>query len=57
MVRISDICRMFLLIIFSKMLLIYYFLLLFTELTPEQQKILVDIRRRKTELLIQIQVG
>jgi hypothetical protein len=29
----------------------------FTELTPEQQKMLIDIRRRKTELLLEIQVG
>ncbi|PSN35226.1 hypothetical protein C0J52_25123 [Blattella germanica] len=28
-----------------------------TELTPEQQKMLIDIRRRKTELLLEIQVG
>jgi hypothetical protein len=28
----------------------------FTELTPEQQKMLIDIRRRKTELLLEIQV-
>ncbi|KAG7189716.1 hypothetical protein KM043_017384 [Ampulex compressa] len=26
-----------------------------TELTPEQQKILIDIRRKKTELLLEIQ--
>lgn len=29
----------------------------FTELTPEQQKILIEIRRRKTELLLEIQVS
>lgn len=29
----------------------------FTELTPEQQKTLIDIRRRKTELLLEIQVS
>lgn len=29
----------------------------FAELTPEQQKILIDIRRRKTELLLEIQVS
>ncbi|CAH3910411.1 unnamed protein product [Pieris brassicae] len=28
-----------------------------TELTPEQQKTLIDIRRRKTELLLEIQVS
>ncbi|EFN60958.1 hypothetical protein EAG_06411 [Camponotus floridanus] len=27
-----------------------------TELTPEQQKILIDIRRKKTELLLEIQL-
>lgn len=27
------------------------------ELTPEQQKILIDIRRKKTELLLEIQVS
>ncbi|CAG9786092.1 unnamed protein product [Diatraea saccharalis] len=27
-----------------------------TELTPEQQKTLIDIRRRKTELLLEIQI-
>lgn len=27
------------------------------DLTPEQQKILIDIRRRKTELLLEIQVS
>lgn len=30
---------------------------LFSELTPEQQKTLIDIRRRKTELLLEIQVS
>lgn len=29
----------------------------FAELTPDQQKILIDIRRRKTELLLEIQVS
>lgn len=29
----------------------------FSELTPEQQKTLIDIRRRKTELLLEIQVS
>lgn len=29
----------------------------FAELTPEQQKILIDIRRKKTELLLEIQVS
>lgn len=33
-----------------------FFLLIFTELTPEQQKNLIDIRRKKTELLLEIQV-
>ncbi|RLU17784.1 hypothetical protein DMN91_010021 [Ooceraea biroi] len=28
-----------------------------TELTPEQQKILIDIRRKKTELLLEIQIS
>ncbi|CAH2106281.1 unnamed protein product [Euphydryas editha] len=28
-----------------------------TELTPEQQKTLIDIRRRKTELLLEIQIN
>ncbi|PBC25335.1 cytohesin-1 protein [Apis cerana cerana] len=28
-----------------------------TELTPEHQKILIDIRRKKTELLLEIQVS
>jgi len=28
-----------------------------TELTPEQQKILIDIKRKKTELLLEIQVS
>ncbi|VEN46344.1 unnamed protein product, partial [Callosobruchus maculatus] len=27
------------------------------DLTPEQQRILIEIRRRKTELLLEIQVG
>ena len=27
-----------------------------SELTPEQQKMLIEIRRRKTELLLEIQV-
>ncbi|XP_032677480.1 uncharacterized protein LOC116847028 isoform X2 [Odontomachus brunneus] len=27
------------------------------ELTPEQQKILIDIRRKKTELLLEIQIA
>lgn len=30
---------------------------MFSELTAEQQKTLIDIRRRKTELLLEIQVG
>lgn len=31
--------------------------LFLSELTPEQQKTLIDIRRRKTELLLEIQVS
>lgn len=30
---------------------------IFPELTPEQQKILIEIRKRKTELLLEIQVS
>lgn len=33
------------------------FVCIVLELTPEQQKILIDIRRRKTELLLEIQVS
>lgn len=36
---------------------IYIFIYKFTELTPEQQKLLIELRRKKQELLLHIQVG
>lgn len=38
-------------------IIIIILLCFLSELTPEQQKTLIDIRRRKTELLLEIQVS